>query len=333
MPSSPTLECSQGEELQKACSLGSTESLFEGGRRLSRPKTQHLSRNQSSRGKTSRSCSVTSLVDDVAAKFVANTSEQLSDRSAQFAACLDMHFGTTGVEQNLDKRVHSGIFHGMGSRQGMKEQYCESGGAGRDARYLGPWLRYDGSFVGERARRVAAARGAWRAFSKFFTSGAILRLRVLAFRCVVVMTLFPGVLSFVLSPADEAVFDSFIAARGRTLLKGKACEREEGEGETRYRALSSREVMRTLGIAPTAIELAVQRLRWFQSVLMEPAHHEMYLTAMFGQFAFETQPLVHQKGGDNHPWVWQLCKDLSRLSQLDSCACFVERMQRCPLIS
>ena len=75
--------------------------------------------------------SATSFVDDVAAKFAASSSDELIHRSGQFTACLDMQWGTVGVEQNIDWRVHSGIFHGTGAKQNVREQYCanESGGA------------------------------------------------------------------------------------------------------------------------------------------------------------------------------------------------------------
>ena len=176
------------------------------------------------------SLSVTSFVDGVAAKLAASSSEELIHRSAQFTAFLDTQLGTIWVEQNVDKRVHSGIFHGTGARQSVREQYSasESGGTSRDAGYLGPWLRYDGSFVGERARRVAAARRAWRAFSIFFTSGAILRLRVLVFKCVVVLVLFSGVLSVALSCADEAVFDHSLLPGGGPSSRARPARERRG---------------------------------------------------------------------------------------------------------
>eukprot|EP00972_Heterocapsa_arctica_P076608 11301850-Heterocapsa_arctica.AAC.1 len=47
-------------------------------------------------------------------------------------------------------------------------------------------------------------------------------------------------------------------------------------------------------------------------------HHQLYLTALFGQFNFEKTPLVHSKQGHTHAWVKQLNNDLDLLSDLET---------------
>ena len=170
--------------------------------RRSRPKTFPLSQSVASGEDVS--LSATSFVDD-AAKFAASTNEELADRSAQFLAfALTCNWEPLGWSRMSTRGCARASFMAAGlGRTGGSGSYIpqESGGASRGARYLEPWLRYDGSFVGERAGRVAAARRAWRALNNFFTSGAILRLRLLVFQCVVMVIIFSGVLPSVRQPS------------------------------------------------------------------------------------------------------------------------------------
>ena len=41
-------------------------------------------------------------------------------------------------------------------------------------------------------------------------------------------------------------------------------------------------------MAPVAIEVALLRLGWLQSVLRDPGHHKLYLACLLGRFAYDS---------------------------------------------
>ena len=72
-------------------------------------------------------------------------------------------------------------------------------------------------------------------------------------------------------------------------------------------------------------ELTVMRLRWFQSLLKSPEHHEQYFTALFALYDFEqsshAQFAIAQRP---HKWVLQLQSDIQQLGTLDNWSYVVE---------
>ena len=134
---------------------------------------------------------------------------------------------------------------------------------------------------------------------------------------VVLGTLYSGVCSFAVSQSVYHDFDAFIDKKCRSLLKGAATFRSvDIDGVEHVRSLQSKLVMRRCGVAPSSVELCVQRLQWFQSVAKDPLHHELYLSAMFGHFKHEEvdghAQLKHDRAGPTHPWMCQLVDDIEK---------------------
>ena len=70
------------------------------------------------------------------------------------------------------------------------------------------------------------------------------------------------------------------------------------------------EVLAAIGLAPIEIELAVQRLRFYQSICKDVQHNKQYLAAVFGFFEFDIERSATK-------WELQFIEDFKRLSIFD----------------
>eukprot|EP00972_Heterocapsa_arctica_P064190 9472319-Heterocapsa_arctica.AAC.1 len=65
------------------------------------------------------------------------------------------------------------------------------------------------------------------------------------------------------------MLDCTIASVGRLALRGKRCEKEgEEQSETKYKAMTTGQVLRKWGVATSRTEATVRRLKWYQSMAM-----------------------------------------------------------------
>ena len=242
--------------------------------------------------KSRLSMGLTTFVDDLARKFTFMSAEQMWSLNKYIVDRLDAAANRIGVKQSEDKGVFQGSFFGPASRKNYKKLFDQDFGINgvTDARYLGPYLNYKHTFSNEKKLRIAAANTAWMAFGSLWYVKVDFQFVILIFQAVIVMTLFSGITAFYLSPRDYADFDSFIANKVRVLLRGQAClKHSTGDEATTYKARTNKSVLRSAGMPPSHIQLAVLRLKMLQRIAKNPQHHDLFLTAMFGDMDFETQ--------------------------------------------
>eukprot|EP00959_Pyramimonas_sp_CCMP1952_P035318 739992-Pyramimonas_sp.AAC.1 len=76
------------------------------------------------------------------------------------------------------------------------------------------------------------------------------------------------------------------------MMRGTAHKEDENNN---HRSLSTRQVFLEWQVAPTAIELLVRRLSWWQSIIRSHAHHGHFLASFFGRCKFEQQAAISNR--------------------------------------
>ena len=152
------------------------------------------------------------------------------------------------------------------------------------------------------------------------------------FQAIVVSIVLSGLGCFDLSKTDLHRLDTFIASKGRSLMRGKACIKTQKTGCSRrgysaetpppragdfcshykHKACTNLEVFKWMGYAGSATEPVVVRLKWYQNMVKFPSDHDQVLTAVFAKFAFEKDHNLQ------HPWLLQSNNDLELLRSIDS---------------
>ena len=121
---------------------------------------------------------------------------------------------------------------------------------------------------------------------------------------------------FMVQAPDVRTLDKELLKFGRKVLQGTACEKSVDK----YKALSNDHVWRLLRSAPTAVELSVQRLQWWQRIVARPEEHLALLFTFFGHIPgtpapFDENGAIHDR---SHAWMRQLGEDIRQLATWDS---------------
>lgn len=176
--------------------------------------------------------------------------------------------------------------------------------------------------------RVDVAWTGYREMGKWWWKCHSLRLVIIVFRAKVQSPLLFGTVAFPLSDADYAALDKVLLGLGRRVLGYRAVYFVTGPDGPQKRQHSNDHIWRLLTLAPSSVELRVQRLHWLQEQLRWPDDHAQLFAAMFGRLPF--QSTFNRMGellpGAN-PWVKQLQTDLLSLSDFDDLSGVVECAQ------
>eukprot|EP00959_Pyramimonas_sp_CCMP1952_P211132 4418825-Pyramimonas_sp.AAC.1 len=78
------------------------------------------------------------------------------------------------------------------------------------------------------------------------------------------------------------------------MMRGAAHQEDE---HNNHRSMSTRQVFIEWHVAPTAIELLVRRLSWWQSIIRSHTHHGHVLASFFfgGRCKFEQQAAISNR--------------------------------------
>ena len=113
-------------------------------------------------------------------------------------------------------------------------------------------------------------------------------------------------------------------------MRGKAVQRDPVSGAV-VSSMASLEVLRHWRLVSCATELAVRRLKWYQSAVAEPDSHALMLASIFGLTKGEAAAgilpgFVGNTICEDHasPWALQFSKDLDRLALFDDGLRFLE---------
>eukprot|EP00972_Heterocapsa_arctica_P099663 14705013-Heterocapsa_arctica.AAC.1 len=102
----------------------------------------------------------------------------------------------------------------------------------------------------------------------------------IVFKSLVSSTLHSCLAAFALAPSECNALDMVLLPLARQVLQGDACTREN-DGQAHRKALSNTMVLKLLKAVPTEIELRVQRLQWWQTIVSFPGDFVQLLAVWF----------------------------------------------------
>ena len=156
-------------------------------------------------------------------------------------------------------------------------------------RELGARLSPSGSNKPERETRIAAANKGWNQLQFFWTSPAPYRVKRIAFITRVLAAALSGLEALAFTPADANAIDTSLVKKLRTMMCGKACgwgPRGVLHPMGRRIAMSDAAVWRFWRLAPSAVELAVRRVKWYQQWLRAPEQNKQIISKSY------TSPII-----------------------------------------
>ena len=221
--------------------------------------------------------------------------------------------------QNGGKLVRHGYFTGKGAKKiqrGFYQCFSLPGVCSRLARYLGPVLAPDGVFTPELECRFRAASVVHQKLGLYWRHGSR-RLARIVFKGAVVSTLLSGVVAQVPSARNLANIDLYTARFARKLFAKKAAGLQLfDDGSFSYDPVANSEVFKMVGWSGAAVEIRLQRLRFWQRVAMAPQYHALLLCAVFGRLPFEEAGFFDDDGrvvGTVNPWASLFVADMCSL--------------------
>ena len=265
------------------------------------------------------------FADDLAIKVLCKDAEELQAQASFLDDELDEVLASGGMAQNRDKQEIVSHFAGRGAHRQMRKIYCGEtlleGKTVPQAKYLGEICTHGGSTTATRKHHLEKAQAAWASMGSFWTRAGSNRRSVnMVFRALVFETAVGGLVPFVLTQSDYKALDAFITAKGRILMRGNACKREEQpDGTIKYEAVPNQQAWRSLGLAGVRTELRIKRLQFWQRLLRQPELHSNVFAVMFGSFSFEATPMLQDDGSLSnaaHPWLTQLVDDIEALRDI-----------------
>eukprot|EP00438_Fugacium_kawagutii_P012057 Skav222358 [mRNA] locus=scaffold7159:173:2950:- [translate_table: standard] len=259
--------------------------------------------------------SFTSYADDVARTFCTSTALQLHQVTSHSSAQLT-HALAPDFTQNESKQEVLPFFGGKKALTHLRNVFTipdiVPGKVRRHARYLGPFLAFDGKLHDERARRVQAAKTAYYTLRGFWSRCRQLRWRQALFRSMVVGAAHSGLVAMAVDLADTAALDKTLVKFGRCVLQGQACDKSNG-----HRAANNDAVWKMLRAVPSSLALVIERLCWWQDIVQRPLANVSLLYTFFGDIPGTPAPV--NPGGPlpatTHAWMRQLAADLQTLAE------------------
>ena len=100
--------------------------------------------------------------------------------------------------------------------------------------------------------------------------------------------------------------------------------------EKRDTTLTTAEVLRSMKLVPTHLELQIRRLRWRRSILLDREGNEALLGIFFGRLGAEAEGPLLDNGTlspNAHPWALQLKADLQSLKDIETGREFIQAWQ------
>ena len=281
----------------------------------------------------------TGFVDDIGAKVIAKSIDQMVSESSLEQACVAEQTGGLGIALHEGKQENVFDAMGVGSRGVIARLYSMHGLHGRntnDARYLGGRQVHGLSFAPEKKLRLAAMQKGWAMLGRFWTSRAHFRIKRSAFLCIVVGAAMSGLEACAgmygpIRAAEMGVLERQVVRYLRAMMRGAAAGREvcndERGGETlRYRSMTNDAVLKHWRVAPLFTELRVRRLKWLQTVAADVGGNVQLLAALFGEIegaaVLDDEGRVVRQAAS--PWARQLEDDILGLAVFDDGACFLE---------
>ena len=121
-------------------------------------------------------------------------------------------------------------------------------------------------------------------------------------------TLISALEAFALSPNEADKLTTFVCARTRALMAGKA--HTVDKYSEKHNSMTNVQVLQHYKFLPVHLELMVRRLKWLKSIVAMPDRAGAMLATWLGEFEWD-------RTGAN-PWIYQLWDDLGYIAKLGS---------------
>jgi hypothetical protein len=254
--------------------------------------------------------SASGYADDLFRTTLVRSYDELVCKTARNDRLLEFHLGGVGVSTNWGKRMSLVRFYGVGAQAHQRRAF--DSGASLSLRYLGPLLRFDGGLKCELGARKNATRAGFAQLGAFWRSNAPEKWKFNVFNSMCTNLLASGVAA--MAPHDQFVSESNTVHVKllRQVLKGGACNKEGPH----FVAMSNKEVLRRANASDMFVFLRMQRLKWWQKIVLQPMSNVQVLAVMFGQARWEPRPPVSSTGrftGFHNRWTSQFRDDLEAL--------------------
>jgi len=281
----------------------------------------------------------TVFVDDQAAKVIGKSGPALLEEAQLLDEVMVNKMQEIGIALNQAKLEN--VVEGPSNLTvtAVARSHRLAGRTTANARYLGGRHTQGLTFRAERDERLLAGRRGWAVLLRFWTSSTPIRVRLIAFGCMVVGSCLAGLEACAgprgpLTASDLKPLDTLILRYLRVLLRGRACRKQEstnlcGEKAIKYTNQENNAVWARCGLVPCFLELRVRRLGMLQKIAAHPEDHVQFFAAVFGAVGFEANFETQLQpdgtlGCKPTPWAQQINDDLEGLAVFDDGLSFLE---------
>ena len=253
---------------------------------------------------------VTGYADDITDKVCGeNDAQVLASKIRASGEVLAREVAQEGFAMNEDKACNMLVAVGAGSQRVRRElltgQVHVKGGVALVMRVLGGLLTANLSFTPEREVRIAAAKKGWWSLGGFWKSNASWGVKRAAWVSVVQGAMLSGVTAQLPGARDCEIMDQVLVGFLRKMM-GKLATTPKYNASRTFSAISNLNVLAYWRIAPTKVELQIQRIRWYQDWAMYPDAHCQILCAVFGRMRAEHANTIDDTGvlsPTANPWA------------------------------
>lgn len=169
-----------------------------------------------------------------------------------------------------------------------------------------------------RGSAAAAMKIGWIQMGVFWNAKAPWAVRRLALAMKVQSNALSAMTAFVLRPRELRRLDRQMEKFLRAALQGASPEWRADSHPRRWPAAA---LWRKWQLAPCAVELRVQRLRWLQAMIAHPEALAQLVAVVFGRARFDPRPPPLEAPTDDQahrdPWLRQLLEDVGALADCD----------------
>ena len=232
-------------------------------------------------------------------------------------ACLPRVFGKNA---NITKKL---IFHNKLEVPGRAEVA---------ARYLGPYLHINGFHRSEVERRLSAANRNFMLLSRFWCATGNNRWKGIMFKAGIQSAQFSGLAALPVAKTCLQALDRQTAVLARRAVLG-ACALEGNSGHAE--ALATKEVLKKLRTHLPSIQLAKQKLAWWQKIVAKPVPNFLLLAALFGKATWDSKNPIRDDGRAHetqYAFLAELLELLVRLARVSDLEEVIDDILKFPLL-
>jgi len=207
-------------------------------------------------------------------------------------AKLDRRLAEAMYSQNTGKQEVTPYLKAATENRKCYDDGFLEGRALTNMKYLGGNYNPAGSNVTEREARLASLHRGFADLRGFWFSGGPKAVKRMLFMMKVQGAAITAMETYLVTATDCRILDTAMGKYLRAMMKGAATNKT---GE-HYVSVPASEVWKHWRLAPTALELLVRRLKWYQAMVTDKVAHAQIIAVMFGQTKYEQESTLDDEG-------------------------------------